>query len=63
MATPVVFIHGLWLHATSWQPWVDLFRDPILWRDVQRGVILQGVYIGVLLAMSWANFATRDVTS
>jgi pimeloyl-ACP methyl ester carboxylesterase len=25
-ATPVVFIHGLWLHATSWGPWVDLFR-------------------------------------
>ena len=25
--TPVVFIHGLWLHATSWQPWIDLFRD------------------------------------
>jgi pimeloyl-ACP methyl ester carboxylesterase len=23
--TPVVFIHGLWLHATSWQPWIDLF--------------------------------------
>ena len=23
---PVVFIHGLWLHASSWQPWVDLFR-------------------------------------
>jgi non-heme chloroperoxidase len=22
---PVVFIHGLWLHSTSWQPWVDLF--------------------------------------
>ena len=25
-STPVVFIHGLWLHATSWQPWFDLFR-------------------------------------
>jgi pimeloyl-ACP methyl ester carboxylesterase len=24
---PVVFIHGLWLHATSWTPWVELFRD------------------------------------
>jgi pimeloyl-ACP methyl ester carboxylesterase len=24
---PVVFIHGLWLHATSWGPWVELFRD------------------------------------
>ena len=23
--TPVVFIHGLWLHSTSWQPWADLF--------------------------------------
>ena len=25
--TPVVFIHGLWLHASWWQPWVDLFND------------------------------------
>jgi pimeloyl-ACP methyl ester carboxylesterase len=23
--TPVVFIHGLWLHATSWDPWVEMF--------------------------------------
>ena len=25
--TPVVFIHGLWLHASSWGPWLDLFGD------------------------------------
>ncbi len=25
--TPVVFIHGLWLHATSWEPWMEVFRD------------------------------------
>ncbi|HEY4346960.1 MAG TPA: alpha/beta hydrolase [Gaiellaceae bacterium] len=25
--TPVVFIHGLWLHAESWGAWVDLFRE------------------------------------
>jgi pimeloyl-ACP methyl ester carboxylesterase len=24
---PVVFIHGLWLHATSWQPWQELFAE------------------------------------
>src|SRR5271167_408355 len=24
-ANPVIFIHGLWLHATSWQPWEDRF--------------------------------------
>ena len=22
---PVVFVHGLWLHASSWAPWLDLF--------------------------------------
>jgi pimeloyl-ACP methyl ester carboxylesterase len=30
---PVVFIHGLWLHATSWNPWLERFDaagyDPI----------------------------------
>jgi non-heme chloroperoxidase len=25
--TPVVFVHGLWLHADSWGPWVELFRQ------------------------------------
>jgi non-heme chloroperoxidase len=24
--TPVVFIHGLWLHASSWDPWLEHFR-------------------------------------
>jgi pimeloyl-ACP methyl ester carboxylesterase len=24
--TPVVFIHGLWLHATSWGPWLELYE-------------------------------------
>ncbi|TAK31257.1 MAG: alpha/beta fold hydrolase [Myxococcaceae bacterium] len=24
---PVVFVHGLWLHAESWSPWVRLFRE------------------------------------
>lgn len=24
--TPVVFIHGLWLHASSWEDWLKLFR-------------------------------------
>jgi pimeloyl-ACP methyl ester carboxylesterase len=32
-AVPVVFVHGLWLHASSWTPWLELFAargyDPI----------------------------------
>jgi non-heme chloroperoxidase len=27
MLTPVVFVHGLWLHPDSWAPWVAHFRD------------------------------------
>jgi pimeloyl-ACP methyl ester carboxylesterase len=31
--TPVVFIHGLWLHTASWTPWLELFAqagyDPV----------------------------------
>ena len=24
---PVVFVHGLWLHASSWGPWQELFQE------------------------------------
>ena len=24
---PAVFIHGLWLHASSWGPWLELFQE------------------------------------
>jgi non-heme chloroperoxidase len=23
----IVFIHGLWIHASSWQPWMDFFQQ------------------------------------
>jgi non-heme chloroperoxidase len=26
MPTPIVFVHGLWLHSTSWNPWIELFN-------------------------------------
>ena len=25
--TAVVFVHGLWLHATSWAPWIEKFGE------------------------------------
>ncbi len=27
MSTPVLFIHGLWLHASSWDPWMPMFEE------------------------------------
>ena len=52
-----------YLPTRYWLAFVDFFRDPILWRDVVRGIALQGVYVGVLLAAAWANFTTKDITS
>jgi alpha-beta hydrolase superfamily lysophospholipase len=26
-ASPVVFVHGLWLHASSWFPWIEAFAE------------------------------------
>ncbi|WP_448698686.1 alpha/beta hydrolase [Mucilaginibacter sp. AW1-3] len=23
----IVFIHGLWIHSSSWQPWMDFFKE------------------------------------
>jgi non-heme chloroperoxidase len=24
---PVLFVHGLWVHSTAWNPWLELFRE------------------------------------
>jgi ABC-2 type transport system permease protein len=52
-----------YLPTRYWLSFVDLFRDPILWRDILRGVLLQGVYVAVFLGAAWANFTTKDITS
>jgi ABC-2 type transport system permease protein len=52
-----------YLPTRYWLSFVDLFRDPILWRNITRGLALQGVYVGLLLAAAWANFTTKDITS
>ena len=52
-----------WLPTRYWLSWIDLFRDPILWHDVQLGVLVQAGWILAMLGMAWAAFTTRDVRS
>ncbi len=52
-----------YLPTRYWLAFVDLFRDPVLWHDLVRGALLQGVYVVVFLSAAWANFTTKDVTS
>ncbi len=52
-----------YLPTRYWLSFVDLYRDPVLWSQIERGVALQAVYVLVLLTAAWANFSTRDITS
>src|ERR671915_59457 len=52
-----------YLPTHYWLAFVDLFRTPVLWRDVNRGFAVQAVYIAMFLGFAWANFATKDIKS
>ena len=45
-----------YLPTRYWLSFVDLFRDPILWRDIDRGILLQGAY-------AWSSSAPPGPTS
>ena len=51
-----------YLPTRYWLAWIDFFRQPVFWRDIQRGFGIQAVYVVVFLGAAWANFATKDVT-
>jgi ABC-2 type transport system permease protein len=52
-----------YLPTHYWLKFVDIFRNPVLWRDVERGVLLQAVYVAVLLGAAWAYFTSKDIKS
>jgi ABC-2 type transport system permease protein len=52
-----------YLPTRYWLAWIDFFRQPIFWRDIQRGFAIQAVYVVVFLAAAWANFSTKDITA
>jgi ABC-2 type transport system permease protein len=52
-----------YLPTHYWLAFIDLFRNPVLWRDVTRGFAIQGVWIVLLLTAAWANFASKDIKS
>jgi ABC-2 type transport system permease protein len=51
-----------YLPTRYWLAWIDFFRQPIFWPDIERGFAIQAVYVAVFLGAAWANFATRDIT-
>ena len=52
-----------YLPTRYWLAWIDFFRQPVFWRDIQRGFGIQALYVVVFLAAAWANFSTKDITA
>jgi ABC-2 type transport system permease protein len=50
-----------YLPTRYWLAFVDLFRDPILWDDVIRGLVVQLAYLLVFALAAWASFSTKDI--
>ena len=50
-----------YLPTRYWLAFVDLFRDPILWRDVVRGLVVQLSYLLVFTLAAWASFSSKDI--
>jgi ABC-2 type transport system permease protein len=58
----VSFIHP-YLITHHWLDFGDLFRDPVAWNNILAGLYLALGYTIVFLALAWARFAGKDVTS
>jgi ABC-2 type transport system permease protein len=52
-----------YLPTHYWLSWIDFFRDPVFFRNIDSGLLLQAGYIVVFFGAAWANFATKDITS
>ncbi|HEY3608288.1 MAG TPA: ABC transporter permease subunit [Pseudonocardiaceae bacterium] len=52
-----------YLPTNYWLSWIDFFRSPIFWHNIERGLIVQACYLVVFLGAAWANMSSKDITS
>jgi ABC-2 type transport system permease protein len=52
-----------WLPSHYWTRWIDLLRDPVVLDDVSHGLLSALGYVALFLALAWARFGGKDVTS
>lgn len=52
-----------WLLVHYWSAFSDAFRDPIFLEQMGRGLLVALAYAAVFLAMAWARFTQKDITS
>ena len=52
-----------YLPTNYWLAWIDFFREPIFWYNIDKGLLVQFAYLAVFFGAAWANLSTKDVTS
>lgn len=52
-----------YLPTNYWLSWIDFFRAPVFWHNIERGLFAQVCYIVVFFGAAWANMASKDITS
>jgi ABC-2 type transport system permease protein len=52
-----------YLPTNYWLSWIDFFRQPVFWFNIDRGLLVQLAYLVVFFGAAWANLSTKDVTS
>ena len=62
-AVPQVKVIWPYLFTTPWFAFGDLLRSPVPLQDMAVGLLTQGIYITLFLALAWARLTTKDVTS
>src|SRR5262249_129490 len=50
-----------YLPTRYWLAWIDFFREPIVWRGIDRGLGIQAGDGGGVLGAGWGNFGTREI--
>lgn len=52
-----------WLLVHYWPAFADLFREPVYWDVLLRGLLVFAAYVAVFLGAAWARFGQKDITS
>lgn len=52
-----------YLLSDKWLAWTDLFRSPVAWDGMVRGLILDGAYVALFLGAALVAFGRKDVVS
>jgi ABC-2 type transport system permease protein len=52
-----------YLPTNYWLSWIDFFRVPIFWGNIDKGLLVQCAYLVVFFGAAWANLASKDVSS